>query len=63
VIEFQLPDMSCAHCASKVTKALKQVDPRCRIDIDLTARTVKVQSTEDSKELARALGDAGYPPA
>lgn len=63
MIQFQLPDMSCAHCAGTVSKTLKQVDPSCSIDIDLSTRTVNVQSTEDPKELAQALGDAGYPPA
>lgn len=63
MIEFKLPDMSCGHCAGMVSQTLKLADPSCKIDIDLATRTVKVQSTEDTKELAQALGDAGYPPA
>lgn len=63
MIEFKLPDMSCGHCASKVSQALKAVDPACKIDIDLGKHAVKVQSAEDPKELAQALRDAGYAPA
>lgn len=63
MIEFKLPDMTSGHCAGMVSKTLKLADPSCNIDIDLTAQTVKVQSTEDAKELAQALSDAGYPPA
>lgn len=62
MIEFKLPDMSCAHCASMVSQTLKRVDPGCQIDIDLASRTVKLQSAEDAKELAQALREAGYPP-
>lgn len=62
MIEFKLPDMSCGHCAGMVSKTLKLLDPSCKIDIDLAAHTVKVQSAEDPKELAQALSEAGYPP-
>lgn len=61
--EFKLPDMSCGHCASRVTQALKQADPACRVEIDLKTRSIRVSSNEDPKELARWLAEAGYPPA
>ncbi len=63
MIEFKLPDMTCGHCAGVVSQTLKLADPSCKIDIDIAARTVKVQSAEDPKDLAEALSDAGYPPA
>lgn len=63
MIEFKLPAMRCAHCAGMVSKTLKLLDTSCKIDIDLAAQTVKVQSAEDHKELAQALSEAGYPPA
>jgi copper chaperone len=63
VIEFKLPDMTCGHCAGMVSQTLKLADPGCKVDINLAAQTVQVQSTEDPKELAQALSDAGYPPA
>ncbi|QSI77772.1 heavy-metal-associated domain-containing protein [Niveibacterium microcysteis] len=60
--EFQLPDMTCSHCASMVTKALKLTDPDCEVSIDLKAQKVGVRSTEDRQTLADALAEAGYPP-
>jgi copper chaperone len=63
MIEFQLPDMTCGHCASRVTQALKGADPACTVRIDLAAHRVQVQATEDRQTLAEALTDAGYPPA
>jgi copper chaperone len=63
MIEFKVPDMSCSHCASVITKTVKQVDPQATIEIDLSSHTVKVDSTEDRASLADALAEAGYPAA
>ncbi len=63
MIEFQLPDMTCGHCASMVTKALKLSDPECKVSIDLKAQKLQVLSAEDRQTLAEALTEAGYPPA
>lgn len=63
MIEFRLPDMTCGHCASIVTKTLKQADPACEVHVDLKAQAVQVHSAEDRLTLAEALVDAGYAPA
>ncbi|MDO8942138.1 MAG: heavy-metal-associated domain-containing protein [Desulfobacterales bacterium] len=63
MLEFNLPDMSCGHCASTVTKTAKLVDPSAKVDVDLAAKRVKIESTEDRAEFAEALKEAGYPPA
>lgn len=63
MIEFQLPDMTCGHCASMVAKALKLSDPECTVSIDLKAQKVQMVSAEDRQTLAEALAEAGYPPA
>lgn len=63
MIEFTLPDMTCGHCASMVSKALTQVDPACEIAIDLSKQTVQVRSREDRQTLQDALFEAGYAPA
>ena len=63
MIEFKLPDMSCGHCASTVTRAVQQVDPQARVDVDLAGKTVKIETGQDRAPIARALAEAGYPPA
>ena len=63
MLEFKLPDMSCGHCASTVTKTVKLVDPEARVEVDLTTKKVKVDSREDRQQIAEALSEAGYPPA
>ena len=61
MIEFDVQDMSCGHCVSVVTKALKTVDPQARVEVDLPGHKVRVESTDDRQTRAEALAEAGYP--
>ncbi|HSH91966.1 MAG TPA: heavy-metal-associated domain-containing protein [Ramlibacter sp.] len=63
MIEFKLPDMSCGHCVSSVTEAVKQVDPAAKVDVDLASKRVTVETTQPREPIAEALSEAGYPPA
>ncbi len=63
MIELNLPDMSCGHCVSTVAQTCKLVDPAARVDVDLGAKLVKIQSAMDRVGFVEALTDAGYPPS
>lgn len=63
MIEMNLPDMSCGHCASTVAQTCKLVDPAAKVEVDLRTKLVKIESSEDRKDFAEALAEAGYPPA
>lgn len=63
MIELNLPDMSCGHCASTVTQTCKLVDPAAKVEVDLERKQVRIGSSEDRKEFEEALAEAGYPPA
>lgn len=63
MLEFNLPDMSCGHCASTVTKTVQQVDPAAKVEVDLASKKAKVDSNADRQQIAEALSEAGYPPA
>jgi copper chaperone len=63
MIEFQVPDMSCGHCVSTITKALKGADRQARVVIDLARQRVQVEPTEaDAEQLREAIAEAGYTP-
>jgi copper chaperone len=53
--------MTCGHCAGMVTKAVQSVDAAARIDIDLKAQTVSIETAADAAKVAQALDAAGYP--
>ncbi|RTL46303.1 MAG: copper chaperone [Burkholderiales bacterium] len=63
MITFEVSDMTCGHCASTITKALKDSDPAARVSIDVAAHRVQVEPAKaDEAELIEAIKDAGYTP-
>ncbi|KQV45808.1 heavy metal transporter [Pelomonas sp. Root1217] len=64
MIAFEVRDMTCGHCVSTITKALKAVDHAAKVQIDLATHRVLVEpGSADADELAEAIKDAGYSPA
>ncbi len=62
MIEFSLPDISCAHCVGVVEKAVKAVDSSATVAVDLPAKRVRIESAVDRAVFANALVEAGYSP-
>ena len=60
-MEFDIPDMSCGHCAGVITKTIKQLDANATLNIDLPAKKVIVQTVKERQAIAAALAEAGYP--
>ena len=61
--EFNVDDMTCGHCAARVTRVLNVFDPEAKVRIDLAARTVAIDGAADRSDYAYAIRDAGYSPA
>ncbi|WP_118185780.1 heavy-metal-associated domain-containing protein [Paraburkholderia phosphatilytica] len=59
-IEFQVEGMSCQHCVSSVTQAIRQQDANASVDVSLVAGTIKVESPIAADVLKAAIDDAGY---
>lgn len=63
MIAFEVNDMTCGHCVSTITKALKGADKDAKVTIDLAKHLVMVEPTEaDANELGEAIAEAGYTP-
>ena len=61
MIAYQVNDMTCGHCVSMITKAVKWVDPAAKVAIDLASKRVEIGSANaTSSELKEAIEDAGY---
>jgi len=61
MMEFKVEDMSCGHCAGVITKAVKELDAQATVEIDLSQKIVKVETSRDRATLVQALDEAGYP--
>lgn len=63
MITFEVNDMTCGHCVSTVTKAVKGVDANAKVEIDLAKHLVHIQPSDaDAEELSDAIKEAGYTP-
>jgi copper chaperone len=58
--QFKVENMTCAHCAQTVEKAVKSVDADAKVSVDLVSKAVKVVSTAASGPLLAAIRNAGY---
>jgi len=62
MFEIAVNDMTCGHCASVITKAVRETDAAARCEIDLAARKVAIASAIPPEEFAAAIAEAGYTP-
>lgn len=62
MITFRIPDMTCGHCASTITRAVTSVDKDARVDVNIPQKLVSVLSTAADSAVAAAIQQAGYTP-
>ncbi|MGE5338231.1 MAG: DUF2933 domain-containing protein [Gemmatimonadota bacterium] len=62
MLEFEVKDMTCAHCVARITKALQAIDPAANVEIDLAAHRVRLAGAFDASSAERAISGAGYTP-
>ena len=58
---FHIPDMSCGHCKSTVEKTIHALDPEARIEFDMTARQISLETRAEATSVQAALAADGYP--
>ena len=63
MIAFEVKDMTCGHCVSTITQALKSADGQATVQIDLSRHLVRIEpGAASSAELRAAIEQAGYMP-
>lgn len=60
---FNVPKMTCGHCAGVIEKSVRSADPAAQVTIDMSTRSVQVQSSLTSADVANAIRSAGYEPS
>jgi len=59
-IELKVTGMTCSHCQTGVTKALKSVPGVTDVHVDLHTGTATVQGNADPRQLVEAITEEGY---
>ena len=62
MIEIKVPDMTCGHCSSTITKAVQTLDPAAKIEISLPEHRVRVETRASRDALLHCIEEAGYTP-
>jgi len=62
MIELKVPDMTCGHCVSTITKAVKELDASAKVEVSLPERKVRVDSKASMQDVVRSIAEAGYTP-
>ena len=60
MVEFEVEGMTCGHCVQAVTKAVQGVDPSAKVEVDLNARRVSVDTEAERPAVKAAIEEAGY---
>lgn len=63
MIELTIDAMTCGHCEKVVRQTVQRLDPRARVEVDLAAKKVRIDSTHDTQSIREALSEEGYPAA
>lgn len=59
--ELNVENMTCGGCARHVTKSVQALDGNAKVDVDLGAKKVCVDTSADLQAVVAAITDAGYP--
>lgn len=59
--EFKAEGMTCGSCAGIITKAVRSIDPKAQVSVDLGRQKVTVKSDQPQAELVQIIEEAGYP--
>ncbi|MET3817906.1 heavy-metal-associated domain-containing protein [Burkholderia sp. Tr-862] len=62
-MEFEVQDMTCGGCANAITRAVTAADPAAKLDIDVAAKIVKVESAQGAERVQSVIEAAGFHPA
>lgn len=58
---FKVTDMTCGHCEKAIRQELTKAEPSAKVDVDLKAKTVKVENLADDR-VEFLLKEIGYTP-
>jgi copper chaperone len=63
MLELEVNDMTCGHCADTITRAVHAVDAAATLIIDLNMHRVRIEPGHaDAAALVAAIEEAGYTP-
>ena len=53
MVTFKVDDMTCGHCVSSITQAVRAIDPTARVTVDLAMHRVQIEPAKSDKTQLR----------
>ncbi|MDZ7961497.1 MAG: heavy-metal-associated domain-containing protein [Aulosira sp. DedQUE10] len=59
-LKLNVPNISCEDCAAKISKSIHVMEPDAKVDVDVKAKTVTVESAASEESIKQIIVAAGY---
>ena len=59
-LQLKVPSIVCEGCAETITKTVKSVDADAQVDVDVSAKTVKVEGSQSEASIKQAIAATGH---
>ena len=59
-LKLKVPNIKCSDCVETVTEAITTMEPDAKVEVDMEAKTVTVESGASEETIKQAITAAGY---
>ncbi|ACT48393.1 MAG: heavy metal transporter [Methylotenera sp.] len=59
---LRVQNMNCGGCVNTIKKTIQQIDALAVIDVELSTKTLRVNSAMPEAVIIQAISDAGFQP-
>jgi copper chaperone len=59
-LKLKVPNIACDGCADTITESIHIVEADAKVDVDVSAKTVTVESAASEESIKQAIVAAGY---
>ena len=60
-MKLLIVNMNCGGCARGVTAIIHDIDPNAKVDMDLAAKVVSIDTIASVEQMTAALAKGGFP--
>lgn len=57
---LKVPNITCSDCVETITEAITTMEPDAKVDVDVKAKTVSVESEASEETIKQAITSVGY---
>ena len=59
-LKLKVPNIMCSDCGDTITESIKTMEPNAKVNVDVEAKTVTVESEASEETIKQAITAAGY---